>query len=146
MHHAFLPALCLAVSLAGGAFADSLNKCIDAHGKVTYSNLPCRNARETRKIEIDPAPQPGPAPRANPAEKPAPAGRKEAAPRTGTRNASRASVTRATGKCESLSDKLGRTLDKMDAARRSGYTLKQWDEWNREVQEIERQKRQAGCF
>jgi len=53
---------CLAALLAHGAAADSLNKCIDAQGKITYSNLPCRNAREARKLEIDPAPLPDPAP------------------------------------------------------------------------------------
>jgi len=38
----------------------TLNKCIDAGGKVTYSNLPCRNAQEVRKVEIDPTPPPKP--------------------------------------------------------------------------------------
>jgi len=36
----------------------TLNKCIDAGGKVTYSNLPCRNAQQVKKLEIDPPPQP----------------------------------------------------------------------------------------
>jgi hypothetical protein len=35
----------------------TLNKCIDAAGKVTYSNLPCRNAQQVKKVEIDPPPQ-----------------------------------------------------------------------------------------
>ena len=48
--------LALLVGPAAGAGPATLNKCIDARGKVTYSNLPCRNARETRAIEIDPAP------------------------------------------------------------------------------------------
>ncbi len=37
--------------------ASTLNKCIDAKGEVTYSNLPCANAQKTRTVEIDPAPQ-----------------------------------------------------------------------------------------
>ncbi|HEX5675995.1 MAG TPA: hypothetical protein VFX83_11460, partial [Azonexus sp.] len=48
-----------------------LNKCIDAGGKVTYSNLPCRNAQEVRKLEIDPAPPPQPV-RPQAVQKPAP--------------------------------------------------------------------------
>lgn len=38
----------------------TLNKCIDADGKVTYSNLPCRNAKAVRTLEVDPAPTPSP--------------------------------------------------------------------------------------
>jgi hypothetical protein len=53
-------ALALVAGPAAGAGPATLNKCIDARGKVTYSNLPCRNARETRAIEIDPAPPPAP--------------------------------------------------------------------------------------
>ena len=35
----------------------TLNKCLDAGGKVTYSNLPCRNAQQVKKVEIDPPPR-----------------------------------------------------------------------------------------
>lgn len=48
--------------------------------------------------------------------------------------------------CDSLSDKLGLVLDKMDAARRKGYTQKQMDEWNSEIKTLERKKQQSGCF
>jgi len=48
------------MALALHAGAATLNKCIDAKGQVTYSNLPCHNAREVRTVEIDPAPQPDP--------------------------------------------------------------------------------------
>src|SRR5512141_1092948 len=50
----------LVVALPLHVEAATLNKCIDAKGEVTYSNLPCRNAREVRTVEIDPAPQADP--------------------------------------------------------------------------------------
>lgn len=48
----FLAALLLPATAGAQA---TLNKCIDAHGGVTYSNLPCKNAREVQRIEVDPA-------------------------------------------------------------------------------------------
>jgi hypothetical protein len=62
-----MAALALVAGPAAGSGPATLNKCIDARGKVTYSNLPCRNARETRAIEIDPAPPAAPV-RAAPVE------------------------------------------------------------------------------
>lgn len=78
-----LPALALLVlpilfSTAASAQA-TLNKCIDAEGQITYSNLPCRNAQAVRRIEIDPpppvpvvVPPPIPAPAPIPAQTAAP--------------------------------------------------------------------------
>ncbi|HRK76921.1 MAG TPA: DUF4124 domain-containing protein [Thiobacillus sp.] len=145
------------LSPAGASAQPTLNKCIDAQGKVTYSNLPCRNAREASKVEIDPAPLPDPM-RVQPASPmPAP----PAASKAVNRDAEPASIrleTRrtpkgnATGKsasarqCDTLADKLGRVFDKMDAARRKGYTQEQMDAWNAEVKELERKKQQSGCF
>ncbi len=64
----------IVASLAAPAIeAAALNKCIDAQGQVTYSNLPCRNAREVRKVEIDPPPKPDPAPVPAKVAKPQPA-------------------------------------------------------------------------
>ena len=48
--------------------------------------------------------------------------------------------------CDALTDKLGLVLDKMDAARRKGYTSKAMDKWNLDIKSLERQKQQAGCF
>ena len=57
-----LALLALPALLSTGASAQAtLNKCIDAQGRITYSNLPCRDAREARKVEIDPVPLPDPA-------------------------------------------------------------------------------------
>jgi len=147
--------LVLPTLLPTGASAQAtLNKCLDAGGKVTYSNLPCRNAQEVRKVEIDPAPTPDPVP-PQPVQAPAlPVPPKEAASpiepapirieskRTPSKPAARASANQ----CDTLTDKLGRVFDKMDAARRKGYTQKQMDEWNLEVKALERKKQQSGCF
>lgn len=72
-----LPALimvCLPALLPAAAAAQAtLNKCIDADGRVTYSNLPCRGAREVKKVEIDPPPPlraPAPSAPATPAVQP----------------------------------------------------------------------------
>lgn len=139
--------------LASAAPAASLNKCVDAYGKVTYSNLTCKGANEVRKIEIDPAPPvPSPAqlpvapktdvpvyvmPENFPAEK-------KTAIKLETFGAKPKKQSQNT--CDTFTDKLGLVLDKMDAARRKGYTQKQMDEWNIEIKSLERKKQQAGCF
>ena len=145
-----LTALCPAFASAQA----TLNKCIDAQGQVTYTNKPCLNAHEVRKVEIDPAPIPD-QPRAGtenvqhakPAvAKPLP-GPAPATIQLETRQTNGKAVQRSpAGQCDALSDKLGRVLDKMDQARRKGYTQEQMDKWNEETRELERKKQQAGCF
>ena len=171
-----LGALGLALSLTtASATAASLNKCVDEYGKVTYSNLPCKGANQVRKIEIDPAPPvrvAPPAPIAAPALPPAalPDAPKvdvpvyvmpEKPPIVITPKSSTAAAEKKTeikfetlggpkkqsqNNCDTLSDKLGLVLDKMDAARRKGYTQKQMDDWNSEIKTLERKKQQSGCF
>jgi len=147
---------------AGGIEAASLNKCIDMQGKVTYSNLPCRNARETQAVEIDPAPKPEPVkPASARAPKPAPSqatpapspfsptvvpAEKPAAIRLETQSAGKPTPRLSARQCDSLSDKLGAIFDQMDQARRSGYTQEQMNKWNQEAQDLERKKQQSGCF
>jgi hypothetical protein len=154
-----LAGMAATLALAASVNAATLNKCIDAKGKVTYSNLPCRNARVAREMEIDPAPLPEPV-RSQPARaqvRPAPA--KPAAPKAVASSSETAPIRletqRTTGKpaphassrqCDALTDKLGRVFDKMDLARRKGYTQKQMDGWNQEVKDLERKKQQSGCF
>lgn len=145
---------CLAVLLSGATAAASLNKCIDAQGNVTYSNLPCTNARETRKVEIDPVPPPEPAravPKPKTAKPPSDASERSEDPATRLRLDAQSGNARTAARpsarhCDTLADRLGRVFDRMDAARRKGYTQKQMDDWNQEVKDLERQKQQAGCF
>lgn len=134
------------------AHADSLNKCIDAQGRVTYSNLPCNNAREARKIEVDPAP---PTPLARPPLAPKPVSGKSApAQDAGGRVKMDTLVTpkhktnlKAHEKtCQKLADKLGKVLDAMDEARHQGYSQSKMDKWNQQVKELEHKKQEAGCF
>lgn len=149
--------LALPALLSAEAWAQaSLNKCIDAQGKVTYSNLPCRNSREVRAVEIDPAPRPDPARPAPLRVEPA----KPAAPKAA--NSANEAATlhletrRTTGKpaaahpsarqCDALTDKLGHVFDRMDQARRKGYSQEQMNTWNQEVKDLERKKRESGCF
>lgn len=145
-----LIALCPPIAAAQA----TLNKCIDAQGAVTYTNKPCSNPREAHKVEIDPAPVPE-RPRVEPAQaQPAkPAAAKplpSPAPATiqlETRRSTGKPARHSSGKqCDTLSDKLGRVLDKMDQARRKGYTQDQMNQWNDEVRELERKKQQSGCF
>lgn len=159
MRHAIVFTGLVALALTASAGAATLNKCIDAQGKVTYSNLACRNAREARTVEIDAAPLPDPARAqpakpAGPAEPKAAAAPKEPAPiRLETQRAPKRMNTTekpashgSARQCDTLSDKLGRVFDKMDLARRNGYTQEQMDKWNLEVKELERKKQQSGCF
>ena len=142
-----------ALTLATGANAATLNKCIDAKGKVTYSNLPCHNAREARAVEIDPAPVPDPM-HARPARAqsaPPPAARSAAPPQSPIRfetqrTSGKPAPHASSRQCDALADKLGRVFDQMDQARRKGYTQKQMDAWNQEVKDLERKKQQSGCF
>lgn len=149
-----LPLLC-----PGFAAAQStLNKCTDAKGTVTYTNQACRNAREAKTIEIDPAPipdKPRVQPISTPADTPAvqPTGVKPApgpAPATIKMDVQhtpkKTAFDASSKKCDSISDKLGKKLDAMDQARRKGYTLEQMNKWNEEVRELEKQKQQSGCF
>jgi hypothetical protein len=162
MRHLNLLAGMAALALAASASAEppTLNKCIDAEGRITYSNLPCRNARQTRTVEIDPAPPPAPArsvpTRSVPArvEPARPAAPKAAARSNGTATL-RLETQHTTGKpaarlsasqCDTLTDKQGRVFDKMDQARRKGYTQEQMNAWNQEVKDLERKKQQSGCF
>ena len=141
-----LLALTLAAVLPAAVSAQAiLNKCIDAQGRVTYSNLACDKARQVRKVEVDPAPPaaataaPAATRRSAPAEPPATleleAGHAPAKP-----------VRASSRQCDSLTDKLGQVLDKMDQARRQGYRQEQMNRWNEDVRELERKKQQAGCF
>ncbi|WP_018507691.1 DUF4124 domain-containing protein [Thiobacillus thioparus] len=148
----------LVLTLASYAEAATLNKCIDAKGEVTYSNLPCHNAREVHTVEIDPPPQsdpvqalsaqPATVPSAKPAATKLKSPAKEPAPiRLETRHASAPPPSRTSAsKCDALTNKLGQVFDKMDQARRKGYTQKQMDAWNLQVKELERKKQLSGCF
>ncbi len=147
-----------AASLAAPAIeAASLNKCIDATGQVTYSNLPCRNAHKTQSVEIDPTPAPDPVKPAAPKPvAPKPASVKVApvktppesgsAPQLSTYSHGRPAKPVSANQCDSLSDKMGAIFDKMDAARRKGYTQEQMNKWNQEIQSLEAKKQQSGCF
>ena len=149
-----LTALCPPMAAAQA----TLNKCIDAQGLVTYTNKPCVNAREVRIVEIDPAPTPdrpqiqaSQAPASKPvATKSAPEsptlGRSEDPRPQKSKSPAKLTALPSAKKCDALSDKLGRTLDKMDQAHRKGYTLEQMNKWNEEVRDLERKKQQSGCF
>ena len=140
-----LTTLCPGMALA----QETLNKCFDTKGQVTYTNKPCLNAREVQKMEIDPAPIPS-QPRAEavfvrpvtPAPKPAPAKIQLETYRTNGKSAHHS----GSKQCDPLSDKLGQILDKMDNARRKGYSQDQMNKWNDETRALESKKQQAGCF
>jgi len=135
------------LSLAASAVqASSLNKCLDIYGKVTYSNMPCKGAKQARTIEIDPAPA---VPKIQVPVAAAPAlaqirTEKNAVVKLETFGTAPKKHPHNT--CDTLTDKLGLVLDKMDAARRKGYTQKQMDEWNLDIKSLERKKQQASCF
>ncbi|HEY9099372.1 MAG TPA: DUF4124 domain-containing protein [Thiobacillus sp.] len=135
----------------------TLNKCIDAQGLVTYTNKPCLNAREVLKLEIDPAPPPASVQQSNepvsvrpgkPAVTPAITRSAPATVHVETRQVSGKPTqpNDNNNHCNTLSDKLGRVLDKMDQARRKGYTQEQMNRWNEETRDLERKKQQSACF
>lgn len=138
---------------AGSVAQATLNKCIDKEGKVTYSNLPCKNARESRAVPIDPAPRPDPVrpvPVRTQADKPIPAKPAASKPaatlRLDLHSTGKSAPRPSARQCDAINDKLGNVLDKMDQARRKGYTQKQMNDWNDEVEKLEHKKQQSGCF
>jgi len=136
------------LALAASVQAATLNKCIDAQGKVTYSNLPCRNAQEAHKLEIEPSPLPEPA-RAQPSRTQSTQSQnaQPEAEHPSKGNTSSKPVARSSAReCDSLSSKLGSVLDKMDKAHRKGYSQAEMDKWNQEVKNLESKKQQSGCF
>ncbi len=144
----------VALLLATSVQAATLNKCIDAHGQVTYSNLPCRNARETRAVEIDPVPIPDPVKQHAIKPSPvrvaptaaAPTSTEPAAIKLNTQSTRQAHKARLGEPMRRLTDKLGAVFDKMDEARRKGYTQAQMNKWNQEIKALETKKQQSGCF
>jgi hypothetical protein len=144
----------VALLLATSVQAATLNKCIDATGQVTYSNLPCRNAREARAVEIDPAPTPDPVKqhvvkpspvRVAPTSAPAPT--EPAVIKLETQSTTgKAAKPASARQCDAMTDKLGSVFDKMDEARRKGYTQAQMNKWNQEIKALETKKQQSGCF
>ena len=138
---------------ANSLHAASLNKCVDVYGKVTYSNLACQGAQQARKVEIDPAPPVpkmvvptpvAPMPVAVIPELEQAPDEKNSTVKLETFGT--APKKQASNLCDTLTDKLGLVLDKMDAARRKGYTQAQMDKWNLDIKELERKKQQASCF
>jgi hypothetical protein len=135
MRHLIMLLGCAASLAAPTIEAASLNKCTDAQGRVTYSNLPCRNAREVRAVEIDPSP--APTPQSN----------ESATLHLNTQSTTGKPAPRASARqCDSLTDKLGKVFDKMDQARRNGYTQEQMNKWDQEIKDLEGKKQQSGCF
>lgn len=53
----------LLLGLAGGVRAESVYKCINAHGDVAYQRQPCADGQHTQVIEIPPAPPVTPSPK-----------------------------------------------------------------------------------
>ena len=136
------------------AHAEELYKCVGADKQVTYSNLPCSKfpgLKETKTIEAEPAP-PSPEPKSDaPREKlsapePAPkAERKRAGERAEARRVLK--VERAEKrKCDKLAEQISEVMDKMDAARHSGYTAKQETEWKQKIRELNDRKNRLNCF
>lgn len=157
MRLSILVLLALLVLLPAGASAQAtLNKCIDAQDKVTYSNLPCNNAQEVRRVTIDPAPLPDPVRvQVAPAQAPVAPATVSKADRPDEPVITRIKTSHTTGKpggrtssnqCDTLTDKLGRVFDKMDTARRKGYTQEKMNGWNEEIKTLEHKKQQSGCF
>jgi Domain of unknown function (DUF4124) len=142
--------LCL---LALPVQAEQLYKCIDAQKEVTYSNLPCSKfpgMKEAKTIEADPGP---------PVQEPAAPITKEKvakepempkAKRTTKEKSAAKRVLKAEraekSKCDKISEQISGVMDKMDAARHQGYTLKQESEWNQKIKELNARKNRLNCF
>jgi hypothetical protein len=133
--------------------AEQLYKCVDAQKEVTYSNLPCSKfpgMKEAKTIQADPGPPVQEA--AVPAtrekatkESEAPKARKTAKDKSATRRVLKAERAERSN-CDKVSEQISGLMDKMDAARHQGYTLKQESEWNRKIKELNAKKNRLNCF
>jgi hypothetical protein len=136
------------------AHAEQLYKCLDSGKQVTYSNLPCSKfpgLKEAKTIEAEPGPSLSKPQAATPKETgAAPLSKEKAGQKTAGERAEARRVLKVERadkrKCDKLSEQISEVMDKMDAARHSGYTAKQETEWKRKVRELTARKNRLNCF
>jgi hypothetical protein len=145
-----LSLLCLSIVLP--THAESLYKCISASKEITYTNQPCSKLpglKEVKTIEVDTGPPVEDNPKPENSERASPATtRKDEKTRHERVKTKRIlKLERADrSKCDKLSDQISDVMDKMDAARHSGYTLKQEAAWNDKIRQLNAKKRRLNCF
>jgi hypothetical protein len=135
------------------AHAGALFKCVNAAGEATYSNLPCGKfpgMKEVKTIEADPGPPVSDLPisvskKKTPDEDGIKEPKKSARERAETRRVLKAERAEK-NKCDKISDQISDVMDKMDVARRKGYTIKQENEWNDKIRELNARKNRMNCF
>lgn len=128
-----------------------LYKCVDAAGKVTYTNSACAKSGLKAAKLIPPPPPPAvdsPA-RARAAEKAAAGTPPEtsAKPRQQTAALPAMRAAQSGGPaCDTLNRDLGRIMDDMDAARTGGASAAQQAAWHKRLGELKTEKTRLGCF
>jgi Domain of unknown function (DUF4124) len=128
----------------------TLYKCVDAAGKVTYTNLPCEQSglKETTVIAPPPPPAEAAAIKPAPAAEAKPVEHHPAAPEGKGSSSIQVIRSQETNgkKCENLNEAQGKVMDEMDAARRKGYTTQQEAVWNDKLRKLQAEKNKLGCF
>lgn len=126
-----------------------LYKCMDDTGKTTYTNSACAKMG-LKQAKVIPPPPPV---LENPARKTEPAKPAIVKAEKNTRNKNNETValqvvkpTQAnSGKCARLNAAMGKVLDEMDAARRSGRSTEN-AAWDNELKTLQADKSRLGCF
>ncbi|MEW6132879.1 MAG: DUF4124 domain-containing protein [Pseudomonadota bacterium] len=128
-----------------------LYKCMDDTGKITYTNSVCAKMG-LKQAKVIPPPPPPPVPeksaRKNEPAKPASAKAGKAADGKGKETVALQVVkpTQANSdKCARLNAAMGKVLDEMDAARRSGRSTEN-AAWDKELKTLQADKNRLGCF
>lgn len=127
-----------------------LFKCTDNAGKVTYTNSACAKVGLKEAKIIPPPPPPAlDKPAAKAAESAKPAIEKSAGNAKGNDTVALKLVKPAQGsqdKCAKLNGDMGRIMDQMDAAHRSGQTPDEEAGWNEVLKKLQSEKNRLGCF
>lgn len=127
-----------------------LYKCMDDTGKITYTNSACAKMGLKQAKVISPPPPPVPENSASKTEpaKPAVVKAERNTPSKNKETVALQVVKPAqanSDKCAGLNAAMGRVLDEMDAARRSGRSTEN-AAWDNELKTLQADKSRLGCF
>lgn len=125
-----------------------LYKCTDHTGKITYTNSVCAKAGLKQAKVIPPPPPPAVDKPARPTESPRPVAAQTPDGAKDDKNAVALRMVQAPqgnqDRCATLNSDVGRIMDKMDAASRSGHPLDEG--WNEALKKLQGEKNRLGCF
>lgn len=143
-----MPLLAIYLLLFPLAAQADLYKCTDHAGKITYTNSPCAKTGLKQAKVIPPPPPPAIDKPVKAVESPRPSAAQNAETTRKNENAAAVKMLPASSssqaRCAGLNSDMGRIMDKMDAANRSGHPLDEG--WGVALKKLQGEKNRLGCF